>query len=633
MEDWLASVYSDGTKYFISNPLPELGETVTISLRFGEQSPVECVYVRTVPNGTEVLVLMERSDVKDGLVYYKADVTMNEKFVHYQFFIICKNIVYYYTQAGITTYIPDMTYDFRLIAGYEQPQWAKGAVFYQIFPDRFCNGDPDNDVKDREYAFNGHPSIHVKDWNQTPKEYMEIFNLDFYGGDLKGVEDQIPYLRDLGVQAVYLNPIFRSPSVHKYDCIDYFEVDEHLGGYEGLAKLSNALHSQGMKLILDISINHTGTANRWFNKDGEFFPLSEGAYHNKDCRERSYYFIDGENNYDCWLGTKTMPTLNYTSKELRGIIYQNQDSVLKKWLKPPYMIDGWRFDVADVMARNNQYQLAHEVWGEVHTSIKEEKKDAYILAENWDDCAEYLQGNEWDATMNYFGFARPVRQFFGEADLFHAHNEHMKQIPYKMTALDLKHRIMEHYAKLPYAVWPLQFNLLDSHDVPRLHTHKEVISPLSYTGAVIMLFTMPGAASIYYGDEVGIKGTVETVEGCRYPMPWKEDMTQNATYALYQKLAHLKTENDAFINGGFKILYAQDYIFAFARFTDTLAFITVVSTQEEEKEIKLPIWVLGRKECSKSFDVLGTPLAYRYENGILYLKAAAGQSYLIELDQ
>lgn len=630
MESWLESVYSDGTKYFVSNPLPKLAETVTVSIRFSEKSPVDYVYIRTAPNGTERLIPMERVFVNNGLVYYQAPLEINEKKVNYQFFLICKDIIYYYTQAGITTYIPDMTYDFRIVADYEQPQWAKGAVFYQIFPDRFCNGDPDNDVKDNEYEFNGHPSIQVKDWYQIPKEYPETFNLDFYGGDLEGVAERIPYLKELGVQAVYLNPIFRAPTCHKYDCIDYFEVDPHLGGDEALARLSKVLHDNGMKLILDISVNHTGTANRWFNKNGEFFPKSEGAYNNPNCKERNYYFFNSDNSYECWLGTETLPTLNYTSEELRGKIYRDPDSVLKKWLKPPYLIDGWRFDVADVMARNNKIQLAHEVWSEIHNSIKEENREAYILAENWDDCAEYLQGSEWDAPMNYFGFGRAVRQFFGESDLFHARNEHMNYVNYKMSAKDLEHRIMEHFSKIPYTLWQMQYNLLDSHDVPRLHNNQK-ISESAYTGAVIMLFTMPGATSIYYGDEVGIHGNIETVEGCRYPMPWSEGMSEHPHYRLYQKLAHLKTENDAFINGGFKILYANDYTFCYARFTDKQAFLTVVSTEEKEKEIAIPIWTLGIDYFNKTTDVLGSQLKCYCKQGMLYLKVRADRNYLIEL--
>ena len=142
-----------------------------------------------------------------------------------------------------------------------------------------------------------------------------------------------------------------------------------------------------MKLILDVSINHTGIANKWFNRDGTFFPKNQGAYNNPDSEERSYYFFKEDNSYKAWWDVATLPTLNYTSQKLRNRLYRDSDSLVKKWLKPPYSIDGWRFDVADVMARNDEIQLHHEVWPEINASIKEENPQAYVLAEDWTDCS------------------------------------------------------------------------------------------------------------------------------------------------------------------------------------------------------------------------------------------------------
>ena len=351
-------------------------------------------------------------------------------------------MVYFYTQNGITTYVPDFTYDFVILADYVQPEWVKDAVFYQIFPERFCNGDESNDVQDGEYARDGHPTIKMKSWDDPALTYQEGFCLDFYGGDLQGITRKIPYLKELGVTALYLNPIFTAPSVHKYDCLDYFHVDPHFGGDEALAELSKALHENGMKLILDISINHTGIDHKWFNKDGIWFDKSVGAYNNPDAPERAYYFFGDNNSYLPWLGVETLPTLNYTSDALREVIYRAEDSVLKKWLKPPYSIDGWRFDVANIMGRKDELQLSHELWPEIRQSIREVNPQAYILAEEWGDCGAYLQGSEWDAPMNYYGCGRVIRQFLGEPDLFMARNPILRQVPYKMTAEDVKNRVM-----------------------------------------------------------------------------------------------------------------------------------------------------------------------------------------------
>ena len=470
MKDWLESVYADGTKYFVSNPLPSLGEAVNLKIRMAEDAPIEHVICRYLWNGAEQLLEMQKVGVTDGLAYYAAEVKIMEPVFSYQFYLVTKNQIFYYTQKEITTYIPDHVYDFKILAEYQQPDWVKGAVFYQIFPDRFCCGNPKNTVKDGEYSFNGYETMQIKEWNTPAPTYEQGHCLDFYGGDLDGIRQKIPYLKQLGVTAVYLNPIFYAATVHRYDCLDYFSVDPHLGGDEALAKLTEALHEEGIKVILDVSINHTGTANRWFNKEGLFFDKSQGAYLNPNAKEREYYFFYEDNSYKAW------------------------------------------FDVADVMARNNEIQLQHEVWPAIRESIKEVNNKAYILAEDWGDCSEFLQGKEWDSPMNYFGCGRPIRQFVGEVDLFHQRNEILNHISYKMTAEDLKNRIVEHFSKIPYTVAQVQFNLLDSHDVPRLHNNKN-ISKENYKGAVMMLFTLLGAANIYYGDEVEIDGRLE----------WKQD--------------------------------------------------------------------------------------------------------------
>lgn len=627
MNTWLESVYSDGTEAFVSNPAPRLGETVTIRLRLAADAPVKHVLLRSVPNGAERLTEMERREAYRGLVYYEAPLEISENRMQYHFYLVCEDTIYFYNQKEITTYIPDHTYDFVLLADYVQPEWVKDAVFYQIFPERFCNGNPSNDVRDGEYWYDGHPSIQVKDWDMPAKPYPETFCLDFYGGDLQGVTQKIPYLKKLGVTAVYLNPIFIAPSNHKYDCIDYFHVDPHFGGDEALAELSAALHANGMKLMLDISINHTGIAHKWFNRDSAFFDKSQGAYNNPDSPERSFYFFYENNAYHGWFGVSTLPTLNYTSPELRDVIYRAEDSVLKKWLKPPYSIDGWRFDVADVMARKDEIQLNHEVWPEIRKSIRSVNPQAYILAEDWGDCAPYLQGQEWDSPMNYYGCGRVIRQFVGDGDLFMNRNDILRAVPYKMTAQDVVNRVTEHLAKLPYALQQNQFNLFDSHDVTRLHTQKQV-HPEEYRGAVMFSFMLPGAPNIYYGDEAGIDGTDGRDEGCRYTMPWGQDFQSGDTFRLYQTLCHLKANRTALRRGGMKFLCADGGILALARFTQDEAFVCVISTEEQAREVEIPLSIIGA-DIPVS-ELFGAERNYRKTERGIALRVDAHRSYLME---
>ncbi len=604
---------------------------MTIRIRMYEDAPVKHVILRSMPNGMERLDEMHPAKREHGFVYYEAVLPMNERRIQYHFYLVCEKAIYFYTQREITSYLPDHTYDFVLLADYQQPEWVKEAVFYQIFPERFCNGDPDNDVKTGEYCQNGYPTIQMEAWNQPAPPYDRGHCLDFFGGDLQGIRQKIPYLKELGVTALYLNPIFFAPSSHKYDCLDYFHVDPHFGGDQALADLSAALHENGMKLILDISINHTGIAHKWFNRDGDWFDTEIGAYNNPDALERKYYFFGEDNTYHGWFNVDTMPTLNYTSEELRDIIFRGEDSVLKKWLKPPYSIDGWRFDVADTFARNDRIQLADELWPEICESIKSVNPQAYILAEHWGDCAPYLQGGIWDSPMNYFGCGRVIRQFLGEPDLFMQKHPALRST-WKITAEDVKNRILQHLAKLPHVIWENQFNLFDSHDTSRLHNNPR-INREEYRGAVMFQFMLPGAASIYYGDEAEIDGYIESMEGCRFPMPWEKDYKTSERYHLIKTLAHLKAEHPALSRGSMKILYAEGQVLAIARFWQQEAFVCLISTEEEDRVIRLPLGAVGTLRSCENQDLFGRSLKFHScDKHSVSMEVKAHESYFFRCD-
>ncbi len=629
MNTWLESIYSDGSCRFVSSPKPEFGETVTVRIRFYEDAPVKAVVLRTMPNGQNLFFDLHEEKREQGFVYWCGELPMWEKRMHYHFCLVTENRVYYYNQHGVHTRIPDHSHDFVLLCDYVQPEWVKKAVFYQIFPERFCNGDERNDLQSGELTVNGFPSIRM-DWDADPLEWSEGHCLDFFGGDLQGVQAKIPYLKELGVTAVYLNPIFEAPSVHKYDCIDYFHVDKHFGGDEALANLSAALHENGMKLILDISINHTGAAHRWFNRDGLYFDKSVGAFNNPDAPERRYYFFHEGNTYTEWKGVHDLPTLNYTSDELRDIIYRRPDSVLRKWLRPPYSIDGWRFDVADVFARNGEHQLAHELWPEIRAAIREENPQAYILAEDWGDCAQYLQGTEWDSPMNYFGFGRPVRQLLGENDWFQLDSPTLRGCNFRLSAEDFEGRVLDHLGRMPHALQENQFNLFDSHDIARLSSDPDV--PFEHwRGVVCLQFAMPGCPSIYYGDEADIGGWFHSIEGCRFPMPWGRDFKNTEAYRMIRTLAHLKTSRKALQEGGFKFLWAKDRIVAVSRFTEEEAFVAVLSTDDQERTITLPLGTIGA--AGIRHDVLGRDVRWeKLDENHVRLTLAPGAGLFLECE-
>ena len=632
MKEWLNSVYSDGTKFYVSNPTPKKGESITIKLKVKENQDLQHVLLRSKEFGAEIFYNMEVESKKNGIVYYQCEVQVKDAVFQYQFYLVTKDEIYYYTQYRMTDYIPEESNDFRILVDYDAPSWVRNTVFYQIFPDRFCNGNPEISVKNGEYTYQGHGTIQMKNWNDEVLTWDKGFGVDFYGGDLAGIEQKLDYLQELGVNAIYLNPIFISPTHHRYDSLDYTIIDPHLGGEEALESLSNKMHERGMKLILDISINHTSSDSKWFNKDAIFYPKEVGAFNNKDSEEREYYFFDEENNYDTWFGTLTMPKLNYTSKKLREIIYKNKDSILKKWMQPPFNIDGWRFDVADVMARNEVANVYHEVWSELCQELKKEKKEFYILAEDWADCAEMFEGTKWDATMNYYGVARPIREFLGCADLFNERNSILREVHQKLTARQLKHRILQFYAKQPSIIAYQMFNLFDSHDVFRLHNYSFVQKD-EYEGAMTMLFTLPGAPSIYYGDEKILAGRVTDMEGCRYPMDWSKEMSseQQRRYFRYQTLAHMKTKEPILGDGGFQVVYDEGYIFGYTRFTTDEMLLIVVSTETEDKTITIELGDFGFDEKSQMKEVFSEEVKMECKGTKLFLVIPAHKNYLIRI--
>lgn len=615
VKEWLTSVYSDTTRHYVSNPYPRIGEKITISLRVRHNSDIREVILRNKQFGIERLIQMELVKSERGLDYYTSEIAVEEKVVHYQFYLVTSQEIYYYTQYRITDYIPDESQDFKILADYQPADWVGNTVFYQIFPDRFCNGNPQNDVRDDEYQYQGYKTIHVENWNTPAAEYEQSHNLDFYNGDLYGVLEKLDYLQELGINGIYLNPVFLSPSVHKYDSLDYFQIDPHLGGNEALEQLIREMHKRDMKLMMDISINHTSSASKWFNKNSEYYDSSEGAYQNEKSPLRNYYFLDEDGNYDTWCGVETMPKLNYASENLREVIYKEENSVLKKWIRQPYGIDGWRFDVADCLARNKVIDVHKEVIAEIREQLKAMKSQIYLLAEDWTDCSEDLQGNAWDGTMNYFGCARPVREFVGECDLFHARDAILRQLKIKVTAKQLSSRIIQFYSKLPGVIQHQMFNLLDSHDVTRLHNNPAVMTE-EYRSAVIMMFTLPGTPSVYYGDEIGLDGTIQSIEGCRYPMDWNWESKEKARdcRVFYQKMISLKRSSEALNDGGFQIISDEGYVLAFARFTSQEVIFIICSTDEQRQEVKLPIANYGLTSLGVMTDYLGSRLEYNGES-------------------
>lgn len=604
---WLNTIFSDGSDRFLSKCNPEIGDNVKVKMRVIQKSPVQRVYLRRLTNGEETLIQMEEAQEGKYSIYI-ADVTINQPMVNYHFIILTEDRTYFYNQLGVFQYNINEDYDFKIIADFFEPSWVKESIFYQIFVDRFFNGDTSNDVKDFEYEEYGFSSKAIH-WNKPPGNYEEYGNLNFYGGDLKGIEKKINYLKNLGVNALYLNPVFSSPSNHKYDCDNFFEVDKHFGGNKGLEELVKKLHENGIKVILDISINHTGITNKWIKEYPE------------------YYYEKENGDFELWNGVKTLPVLNYTNNELQNIIFKSEDSVLNHWLKPPYNIDGWRLDVGHNVGKMNKVQMDKDLWREIRQSIKSVNDNAYIVAEHWTDCSEYLQGDMWDGTMNYFGFMRPVRRYLGENDKFLSWK--IENLKMKTNNGEIfKEEVMRHYGKLPHQLQNLQLNLLSSHDLHRLHT-SPMIDIENLKTAIVMLFTFIGVPCVYYGDEVLIQGDYLSDQGSRYTMEWRSEYQDKEIYELYKRMIELRKKESVLKNGSFKFLKCNSKNVVYSRFNENEAIIFVKSQDRRKNFIVIPLDSIGDVDFLEI--LYGDGFKYEVNENVLHCHVDKEDTILIKV--
>ena len=388
---------------------------------------------------------------------------------------------------------PDPAHAFRIQPGFHVPEWSKGAIQYQLFTDRFSNGDLTNDVRSHEYNYIGEHVRHAASWDEAPKP--GDFRT-FYGGDLQGVLNKLDYLQSLGVEAIYFNPIFISPSSHKYDTQDYAHVDPHftpiLHDRDGLlpdddhknahaeqyilrttdeanlkesdaffAHFCQELHRRGMRIILDGVFNHCGSFNKWMDREGIYKRSNvyhPGAYNSVHSPYRSYFHFRSKKEYDGWWGNETLPKLYYeSSRELCEEILH----IAEKWVSPPYCIDGWRLDVAADLGHSREFN--HLFWKEFRRRVKAVNPDVLIVAEHYGNPSEWLGGDEWDTVMNYDAFMEPVTYFLTGLE---KHSDFRREELYQ-NGQSFFEIIRETMSRMPLQSVQCAMNELSNHDHSR----------------------------------------------------------------------------------------------------------------------------------------------------------------------
>lgn len=560
LPDWLLTVHHDGSDLYLSNPYPALGEKVQIRLRVGAQAPVKQVYLRTVPDGEQRLTPLQPAPPTPPARWWEGTLEVSEPRTIYRFLLVAEDGVWWYNAGGVTAAIPTDAQDFVLLADYAAPRWVLESVFYQIFPDRFANGDPTNDPRPTDMPAEVRP--HLLPWGMEPPTSARP-SFVFYGGDLEGIRQQLDYLQALGVNALYLNPIFAAQTNHRYDVTDYYHVDPRLGGDEALIALRQDLDARAMRYILDIVPNHCGAQHPWFLR----------AQADPDAPEASFFtFQRHPDLYECWLGVKRLPKLNYRSAELRRRMYEDSDSVFRRWLRPPFRADGWRIDVANMLGRQGALQYGQEVARGIRRAVKDTRPDAYLIGENFFDATLQLQGRQWDGVMNYLGFAMPLWHWLRgfRQGAWGLQEEIRSPLPWPTAALEQTWRNVR--AAIPWVVALQQYNLLDSHDTPRIRTIVEGNDAL-HRLAVTVLMTYPGVPSLYYGDEIGLRDTPRL--GPRGCMVWDEAAWDHDLLHFHRQLIALRRSSPILQRGGFQMLLVDKDTFAYQRAAKSGCIIVV----------------------------------------------------------
>jgi alpha-glucosidase len=561
LPNWLISVHHDGSKKYVSNLYPQLGERVILRLRVSEDAPVRRVFLRTFPDGEQAFQEMSPAEPDPPARWWQTELVINQPSVNYRFLLEAEDGVWKYSAAGSTVHEPLDTFDFRLLADYHTPAWLAGSVFYQIFPDRFANGDLTNDPRPEEYEYRGYRP-RTFPWGTSPTR-EQPFPIVFYGGDLQGIIQHLDYLQDLGVNALYLNPIFSAYSNHKYDVADYEHVDPHFGGDEALVALRKELDERKMRYILDIVPNHAGYWHPWF----------QAARADPQAAEVEFFtFNRHPNDYASWLGVWSLPKLNYRSAELRQRIYAGEGAVFRHWLRPPFSADGWRVDVANMLARQGATQMGVEIARGIHTAVKETSPDAYLIGEHFFDASPQLQGEQWDGVMNYAGFMKPLLYWLcGYQQGAHGLIDEIRSpLPWPTAALEATWR--ERLAAVPWVIALQQYNLLDSHDTPRVRSRLGKNEALHRLAALV-LFTYPGIPGLYYGDEIGMLDVPYLASrGC---MEWDERAWNHDLLAFYKRLIALRRSSPVLQQGGFQVIAVEEDLIAYQRESSIGRILTI----------------------------------------------------------
>jgi alpha-glucosidase len=519
------------------------GEHAVVRLRT-RRATADTVLLRHIHDGEPAVVTAEVDAENEKETWWRASFPVMSPVTRYRWLLWGGEARYRWVN-GLGTVdhdVPDAD-DFVFAPRAGGPEWHLSSVVYQIFPDRFASSGLE--VRAPDWAVR-------REWSGLPEGRSRRTAYELFGGDLRGIEQHLDHIEGLGANVIYLTPFFPAGSSHRYDATTFDRVDPLLGGDDALVALTRAAHARGMRVIGDLTLNHTGRRHEWF------VAAQAGA----DAAERDFYYFDAslEHGYAAWWGFKELPKLNHGSAELE----RRLRDVVQRWLEPPFDLDGWRIDVANMAGRYRGEDHSRALARATRAALEAAKPDALLVAEHGYDFRDDLQGHGWHGVMNYAGFERPVWKWL-HGELPEELQRSFWGFPVGLDRFTGQQMVATMRAFRAGVPWPStlhSWSLVDSHDHARFRTVAGSLER-QLTGIGLEM-TTPGVPMVFAGDEIGLEG--EWGEDARRTMPWdRQETWDTALFAAYRELIALRRSSPALARGGIRYAAVGEDAIAYLR--------------------------------------------------------------------
>lgn len=595
--------HHDGSPLYLEDEAPALGWRVKVRLRTWSGDPVESVWVRTTYDAEPTYHACAVVERGDHAVWWEGELPVHNPVAHYRFLLArADGSQAWLTAAGVVAYDGPDTFDFRVSVHEPAPDWGRDGVVYQVFPDRFARSAAADERPTPDWAVPAAWEDEVVFEGSDPRTPLQ-----FFGGDLDGLTEHLDHVAETGATILYTTPVFPGESNHRYNASTFDGVDPLLGGDDAYARLSTAVHDRGWRLLGDLTTNHTGDTHEWF----------QGASSDPASPTRGWYYFNHDGSYECWMGHGTLPKLNLADAALRSAMVEGPDSVVARWLRPPFDVDGWRIDVANMTGRLGSLDVNHDTARAVRRTAAAERPDPLVIGEHNHDASGDLDGDGWHGTMNYSGFSWPVWSWLRDPDSPARAFGRPLPVPQR-PGPQVVRTFREWTARYGWLAAATSWNILGSHDSARIRTVTGS-GPLHRVAAGLQ-FTLPGVPMIFAGDEIGLEGVLG--EDSRRPMPWdRRETWDRDTFTAYGALAAARRDHEALRRGGLRWAHVADDAMAFVR-EHPSGSVLVLARRADGPAVDLPAGPLGFADGSVVLSTEpGRVSALKEKRGVVRLPA------------